>query len=277
MLERYLQITYPYNNQPDVSKQKSRDVADAFLFEIKEGYCDYYSTAFVVMARSLGIPTRWVKGYASGIDPVIIERARFAGEMGDPDGAGLYTVRNADAHSWAEVYFDGYGWIPFEPTSGFSVPQPVPSDAPSVTIPEQAAPDASEPTATAAMRIGSWAPAAGAAGLILAAGFLFLRKRRAMTAVLWGRFRYAGATPNQRIVREMERLLKFMKRRGLKREEHETMRETFGTWSHKFSSLRPEMEGIVYRFEQARYGGDAGVESQARDFADAAAKIRKAL
>ncbi|MDB4867872.1 MAG: hypothetical protein JWR03_2205 [Cohnella sp.] len=277
LLEQYLKNTYPYNNKPDISKQKSADVTDAFLFEIKEGYCDYYSTAFVVMARSLGIPARWVKGYASGFDPAFTESMRFAGSLKDPDGAGTYTVRNADAHSWAEVYFEGYGWIPFEPTAGFYVPQPVPSDALPVLQNEPAAPAAPVNTGTGVGRIGWWVTGIGAASLMFVAAVLLLRKRRGKMAVLWSRLRYAGVTPNQRIVREMERLLRFMKRRGLKREEHETMRETFKSWGDKFSSLRSDFEGILQRFEQARYGRDSGGESEARDFAQEAAKIRKAL
>jgi transglutaminase-like putative cysteine protease len=276
LLESYLKNTYPYTNEPDMSRQKSADVADAFLFEIKEGYCDYYSTAFVVMARSVGIPARWVKGYASGFDPSLVERGRFAGGLIDPDGAGTYTVRNADAHSWAEVYFEGFGWIPFEPTSGFTVPQPVPDDAAAVTLPQPEASAAPETTGTMNGRIGWWVSALGSAGLVLAA-ILILRRRRVKASVVWRRIRHAGATPNQRIVRDMEKLLRFMKRRGLRREDHETIRETFKNWGSKFSSLMPEFEGVLQRFEKARYGQDSGAESEARDFAEASAKIRKAF
>ena len=48
----------------------------------------------------------------------------------DADGAGTYTVRNSDAHSWVEVYFEGFGWIPFEPTSGFKLPNVFPEQTP---------------------------------------------------------------------------------------------------------------------------------------------------
>lgn len=122
-LEQYLKTKFPYNNKPDLSKGVSRDFVDRFLFEIKEGYCDYYSSAMVVMARSVGLPARWVKGYAPG------ERIQdqYSREFQDPQasvgsGPGNYTVRNSDAHSWAEVYFSGIGWLQFEPTAGFTVP-----------------------------------------------------------------------------------------------------------------------------------------------------------
>src|SRR5690606_40367002 len=65
-VEAYLQENYIYTNKPDLSKGSSADFVDRFLFEIQEGYCDYYSTAMAVMVRSLGLPARWVKGFKSG-------------------------------------------------------------------------------------------------------------------------------------------------------------------------------------------------------------------
>jgi len=73
------------------------------LFDLQKGYCDYYATAMVVLARAGGLPARMVKGYASGTY--------------DADNA-RYVVTAADAHSWVEVYFPGYGWVEFEPTGG---------------------------------------------------------------------------------------------------------------------------------------------------------------
>lgn len=86
---------------------ENRDYVDYFLFDTKVGYCDNFSTAMIVLLRSLEIPTRWAKGFNSGN---IVETE---------DGAEI-TIRNADAHSWPEVYFTNYGWLPFEPTPAFS-------------------------------------------------------------------------------------------------------------------------------------------------------------
>ncbi|MBN1250471.1 MAG: transglutaminase domain-containing protein, partial [Anaerolineae bacterium] len=81
----------------------SEDIADFFLFELQKGYCDYYATSMVVLARAAGLPSRLVIGYLNGTyDPV---QAR-------------YVVTEADAHAWPEIYFPGYGWIEFEPTGG---------------------------------------------------------------------------------------------------------------------------------------------------------------
>lgn len=100
-IEKYLRrIPYSLDVPPPPT---DKDVADYFLFELKKGYCDYYATAMVVLARLNGLPARLVTGFASGAyDP--IEKQ--------------YTVTEADAHSWVEIYFPGYGWITFEPTAG---------------------------------------------------------------------------------------------------------------------------------------------------------------
>lgn len=64
LLQNYLQTNFEYTNNPDLSRKVSGDFVEGFLFDIMEGYCDYFSTALVMMARSEGIPARWVKGYA---------------------------------------------------------------------------------------------------------------------------------------------------------------------------------------------------------------------
>src|SRR5699024_3420846 len=79
------------------------------------GYCDNYSTSMVVMLRSLDIPARWAKGFTGGT---------LAETQPEhlPDQYGVYEVTNNNAHSWVEVFFPESGWVPFEPTSGFSNP-----------------------------------------------------------------------------------------------------------------------------------------------------------
>jgi len=281
-LEQYLKETYPYTNTPDLSRQSDRaegDFVDAFLFEIQEGYCDYFSTAFVVMARSIGLPTRWVKGYSTGYDRSELERARYGGpsEAPDPTGAGTYTVRNADAHSWAEVYFEGYGWIPFEPTSGFSVPQPLPVGE--VIQPNlDFAVDAAPVEESIADKNADWLVPAAAVGVVLVIVLLvFIGYRSSRAQKLWNHIRTRGNTPNQKVVREMEKLLSFLHRQGLRRESHETLRETFIRWGNKFTSLRSDFDEALTLFEQARYGFDNGDGDLLHEFIDAAAKIRKAL
>ena len=92
--------SYLYNLDIDAPPEGA-DGVDHFLFESREGYCDYYASAAVVLLRAAGVPARYVVGYASGhYDP-----SRRA-----------YRVLELNYHSWIEVYFPGYGWMPFEPT-----------------------------------------------------------------------------------------------------------------------------------------------------------------
>ncbi|CDO04201.1 Protein-glutamine gamma-glutamyltransferase [Oceanobacillus picturae] len=105
---------YAYQTTDVPIPEEDEDYVDQFLFESKVGYCDNYSTSMVVLLRSLDIPARWAKGFTSG------EVKNFnIGRNGDQD---LYEVTNANAHSWVEVYFPEIGWVPFEPTQGFSNP-----------------------------------------------------------------------------------------------------------------------------------------------------------
>jgi hypothetical protein len=99
-IEAYLR-SYPYDLEVPVPPE-DQDVADYFLFDLKKGYCDYYATAMVVLARASGLPARFVSGYASG----------------SYDAASAeYVVRQMHAHSWAEIYFPEIGWVEFEPTA----------------------------------------------------------------------------------------------------------------------------------------------------------------
>ena len=105
-LERYLSTTFPYRfaDSPDDAPPPGRDPVDWFLFDHQEGTCGVFSTAFAVMARSIGIPARVVSGWAIAPHP------------------GTQTVYTDQGHQWAEVAFQGLGWITFEPTASGGAP-----------------------------------------------------------------------------------------------------------------------------------------------------------
>lgn len=100
-IEAYLR-TFPYTLDVPMPPFE-QDLADYFLFDLREGYCDYYATAMVVLARAVGLPARLVTGYVSGTYD---------------EENGSYLVVEADAHSWVEIYFPGIAWVEFEPTGG---------------------------------------------------------------------------------------------------------------------------------------------------------------
>lgn len=99
LLENYLKSRFGYSleNAPAVSG----DPLAAFLFEQREGHCEFFATAMAVMLRTQGIPSRVINGFRLG---------EF-NEWG-----GYWVVRQSDAHSWVEAYFPGAGWLDFDPT-----------------------------------------------------------------------------------------------------------------------------------------------------------------
>lgn len=87
---------------PD-SVQSAEDFLDYFLLESKRGYCSHFATTFVLLARAEGIPARYVEGFCVPLS-----------------GNKKMTVTGNMAHAWPEVYVEGVGWIPFEPTPGYA-------------------------------------------------------------------------------------------------------------------------------------------------------------
>jgi transglutaminase-like putative cysteine protease len=252
-IETYLHTEFPYTNQPDLSKGTSKDFVDRFLFEIQEGYCDYYSTSMVVLARSLGIPARWVKGYSPGVLPEDEFEIFRYGEEIDPDGGGTYTVRNADAHSWVEVYFDGFGWIPFEPTSGFTLPVIYPEDELPELLPSVTDTDASAAEEGTAGRNTTVTIAALLAVLFISAIWLVRKRRKALA--WWHQIRgnRKNLHQDQKVVSEFERFLKFARKKGFTREEYETVRETIARWVSHNKWLLHDLEKLQAIFEKAKY------------------------
>jgi transglutaminase-like putative cysteine protease len=95
------------------------DGVDYFLFELKEGYCTYFASAMTVLLRSCGVASRIVTGYSLA---ELIEQYAPEDIMDNSGGVpqdlqDAFVVRNG--HSWSEVFFPGYGWIPFEPTPAY--------------------------------------------------------------------------------------------------------------------------------------------------------------
>jgi protein-glutamine gamma-glutamyltransferase len=94
-----------------------RNQIDDFLFRTRLGYCEHYAAAFVVLMRALDVPARVVTGYQGG-------------ELNPADG--YMTVRQSDAHAWAEVWLSGRGWVRFDPTQVVA-PLRIERGAPAIT------------------------------------------------------------------------------------------------------------------------------------------------
>ena len=96
----YLQRGFPYSLEQD-DPPLTRDFVSWFLLEEKRGYCTSFASAMTVLARSAGLPARYIEGYAA-----------------NPDEDGVARVTQQDGHAWSEVYFPGFGWLAFDATPG---------------------------------------------------------------------------------------------------------------------------------------------------------------
>lgn len=93
-IEEYLRNSLKYNKKVDLRGYDN--FVDAFLFEVKKGYCVHFASAMAVMLRIAGVPSRYVSGYHFNYR--------------------TNSVMSSDAHAWVEAYIRGVGWVPFEPT-----------------------------------------------------------------------------------------------------------------------------------------------------------------
>lgn len=135
---RHLQRYYRYTLEPDTPPE-NQDFVTHFLYVGREGYCTYYASAMTVLCRMAGLPARYVEGFVAR-----------------PSADGLAYVTGKDAHAWTEVYFEGFGWVPFDatPTQREQPPQeeplppepePTPTPEPSEDQPEPTPPPQEEP------------------------------------------------------------------------------------------------------------------------------------
>jgi transglutaminase-like putative cysteine protease len=238
-----------------------RNTVDEFLFDQQAGYCEHFSSAFVFLMRSGGVPARVVTGYTGGT----------YNRLGD-----YWIVRNMDAHAWAEVWLPQRGWVRVDPTAAVA--------------PERI-------YDTLEDRLGG--ARAGGAGLIsidglgqmsdwlrrgwndMVLGFDAKRQTRilqqlgaqqlgpsglaalfgvfAMIAVGWMAWLLArGERERDPLLRAWHRLGARYARLGLGREPHETA----GAWAYRVVAQRPEganpLVSLSRRFAAARYAADEG-------------------
>lgn len=242
-VERYLADNFPYDLTVEATP-KGRDVVDYFLFDLKKGYCTYHSTAMVVMLRSVGIPTRWVKGYMTG---------------SRDDTTGVYEVSQADAHAWVEVYFADFGWIAFEPTASFRLPETQASSAETEKLVEEAEPAGALPdiaelppeeavsTARSLLVLAFFAILIGVGVL----WFLFIRKKR------------FKAGKNHTQIRDFYiDLLALLQYKGYPRRDTETPYEYARTLAGKLPGDHQDITAITELYIQYQYGKSAVTEAE---------------
>ncbi len=101
-IQKHLMKNYSYNLEIPQTPM-GRNSIDYFLFESKQGFCEHFASAMVLLAREANIPARLVTGFAPG------EYNAFT---------GYFEVKGSDAHAWVELYFPMIGWLTFDPTPG---------------------------------------------------------------------------------------------------------------------------------------------------------------
>lgn len=101
LIQENLRHNGRYTDSPPELGDDMTSPIEAFLLGELEGHCEYFASAMVTLARSQGLPTRLVNGFAGGV----------ANELG-----GFIEVTQADAHAWVEVHFEKAGWVRFDPT-----------------------------------------------------------------------------------------------------------------------------------------------------------------
>ncbi|GIG27914.1 DUF3488 and transglutaminase-like domain-containing protein [Cellulomonas marina] len=188
-LQTFFRSAAEFTYDTRVSDATSEDAVWDFL-RSRRGYCVQFATAMTVMARTLGIPARMGVGFLPG----------------QAVGESTRRVTGQQAHTWPELYFEGYGWVRFEPTpavqtgsapswttpasSGGAEPQPDQAE-PSAAAPGTQ-PSASASASTGASATASAGPGAGpggAQGWLLPAGVLAVLGLLAGTVALVGRRR----------------------------------------------------------------------------------------
>lgn len=237
-LEAYLRsLPYSYEVHP---LPGNADAVDQFLFEMRHGYCTYYASAMVIMARSLGIPARLAIGYATGdYDPA----------------SGVYTIRERDAHAWPELLIEGR-WLPFEPTPALALPArsavAAPTAQPEPTPSPQIAPVPPPPSWTI------WIALLLCGGVALAGGLHWQAQRRTPLWQAQYRLERSGA------------------RAGIAWPAGATLRE-YAHLLELHGGPRTELHQAIGLIERARYGRQRLDQREARQLRQATGAIQSGL
>lgn len=255
----------------------------ASFLQRRVGYCEQYASSMASMFRLAGVPARIAVGYTNGEQ--------------QPDGS--YQITTNDAHSWVEAYFDGVGWVPFDPTpiGTRAVPLPyVPSDqqdpgadaeeptaAPTTTAPElppQEQSPAPEPQAGAdagaGLRLGVLALVRwlliglAALGVLLApAAWRFGRLRSRLSLAASGGTTGAHAA--------WDELTDYTRDLGVPAEPTRSVREQAADWRRRFGLQQPTVEELATEEERARYADDPEIAPVDKALGEVRAQVGEAV
>lgn len=259
-IQDHLRNNYEYLLESSLAPD-DQDIVDYFLFDRQVGRCDHFASSMIVMLRSLGVPARIVTGLAP---------AQY-----DEASSG-YLYRAQDAHAWVEVYFQEYGWVPFEPTPSESPidltdtsgetsvqPEAAPTPSPAPSAPEEQSEPVAESSPVAAIPLEN--PGSGSSIVEKSTSFpgavlvllLALALIAALGVVAWT-LPMRGLRPGASYFLRFQRLAKFW---GVDQDRAMTPAE----YAQLYGSTNPRYAGaassIADAFIGERYGPADGARS----------------
>lgn len=268
MIEAEL-TAYTYAESPGKLPDTVKDAGsflDYFLLENRKGYCTHFATAFALLARAEGLPSRYVQGFCVPIEQ-------------DSE-----TVVYSDmAHAWPEVYINGVGWIPFEPTPGYAGlrytswetgwkyepsfsmggdREPEYGEAADDTLALSGAAEgiAEEDRLQGESIVSDYLKiAVYAVVMCAAAGLLFVIFERVIRKKRYHKMNPAGRF--DMVVRNNLRILAWL---GLRRQDSETLQE-FGKRAALQLGLSKKPPAFIEKYEAIIYGGKSAAEEDVMD------------
>ncbi len=270
----------PFVYDADVSDVYSDGTCDPALVpdclvSVRRGFCQQFATTMVMMLRSQGIPARYVQGFLPG----------------EPEGPSSYLVRAAAAHAWVEAWFDGVGWVRFDPTPLVVPFGQVPTDLPQGRRPEggpdgpepTAAPTFAPPTPEATVGPGESSPPGTTAGAGTGAGpveglllvvVLVLLAALAVAGLVVRRLRHLPGEDPERAYRGVVSLAS---RLGHGPRASQTELEYAGSLSEWLPAVRDDLQLVARSRVESRYGPRRAASGERPALRDAYARARTAL
>ncbi len=269
----FYQENYPYTIKPGKTPYK-KDFVNDFLMEKKKGYCSYFASAAVLIYRRMGIPARYVEGYAIDIDQVYngtpVEGAKYQDyysgytELGETALVSV-EVTDADAHAWVEVYTMQYGWHPIEVTPYATLVEDDQEDFWSMfadmmddsgTAGDDAVENVMGVNKTVNKLVKNAVYGVGIIILIVLLGLLGIK------LFIWGKylFVFIKADTNDRLVFKYQSIIKKSRRRDKELREKINYREqleylTMGTTSEQ-TDIEKSREKVIAILEKAGFSQD---------------------
>jgi len=236
----------------------NEDVVDTFLFKQKEGYCDSFASSLAMLCRTLGIPARVASGFMTGEHDTLKKE---------------YIVRERDKHQWTEVYFQGVGWVKFDPTEF----------ATDIT-PEGDTSSNKQKSLLAAIFARGWLPPITFLAFLVMLVYV-------IKVEIWDRFRPRGLKTNPlglpaenlAVVGAYDSACSLLGRHGLKKNAWETVSE-YGARAERILSAQPGAGGALEPLNRlsalmitSRYSGQRASEDDVRLAREAVVALQATL